>query len=98
MAGPGETKINNTSYRECPLTKNGLSENHFSGSPSSLGSKKTEEVFIPYTVQGVIGDIRARLKVLAENYDEKGVRLTVRAKAEDFDKIRKKIKDILADL
>ena len=59
---------------------------------------REEEVFIPYTVQGVIGDIRARLKVLAENYDEKGVRLTVRAKAEDFDKIRKKIKDILADL
>lgn len=59
---------------------------------------REEEIFIPYTVQGVIGDIRGRLKVLAEEYDEKGVRLTVRAKAEDFDKIRKKIKDILADL
>lgn len=59
---------------------------------------REEEIFIPYTVQGVIGDIRARLKVLSEDYDEKGVRLKVRAKAEDFDKIRKKIKDILADL
>ena len=49
MAGPGETKINNTSYRECPLTKNGLSENHFSGSPSSLGSKKQRKYDILYS-------------------------------------------------
>ncbi|MBO9665975.1 MAG: GTPase HflX [Bdellovibrio sp.] len=58
---------------------------------------REEEILIPYTVQGVIGDIRARLRVLAENYDEKGVRLTIRANVEDLEKIKKKIKDILAD-
>ncbi|WP_413575844.1 GTPase HflX [Bdellovibrio sp. HCB290] len=61
-------------------------------------SMREEEVFIPYKVQGVIGDIRARLKVLGESYDEKGVRLKVRANEEDFDKIAKKIRDALADI
>ncbi|WP_413585296.1 GTPase HflX [Bdellovibrio sp. HCB274] len=61
-------------------------------------SMREEEIFIPYKVQGVIGDIRARLKVLGESYDEKGVRLKVRANAEDFDKIAKKIRDALADI
>ncbi|WP_413582577.1 GTPase HflX [Bdellovibrio sp. HCB288] len=61
-------------------------------------SMREEEIFIPYKVQGVIGDIRARLKVLGESYDEKGVRLKVRANSEDFDKIAKKIRDALADI
>jgi GTP-binding protein HflX len=59
---------------------------------------REEEIFIPYKVQGVIGDIRARLKVLGEEYDEKGVRLKVRANAEDFEKIAKKIRDALIDI
>ncbi len=59
---------------------------------------REEEIFIPYKVQGVIGDIRARLKVLGESYDEKGVRLKVRANAEDFEKIAKKIRDALIDI
>ncbi|QDK46738.1 GTPase HflX [Bdellovibrio sp. ZAP7] len=61
-------------------------------------SMREEEIFIPYKVQGVIGDIRARLKVLGESYDEKGVRLKVRANAEDFEKIAKKIRDALIDI
>ncbi|WP_413558646.1 GTPase HflX [Bdellovibrio sp. HCB209] len=59
---------------------------------------REDEIFIPYKVQGVIGDIRARLKVLGESYDEKGVRLKVRANAEDFEKIAKKIRDALYDI
>jgi GTP-binding protein HflX len=61
-------------------------------------SMREEEIFIPYKVQGVIGDIRARLKVLGESYDEKGVRLKVRANSEDFEKIAKKIRDALIDI
>lgn len=50
-----------------------------------------EDIFIPYTVKGVIGEIRAKMRVLAENYNEKGVILKVRAPSENIEQIKKKI-------
>lgn len=50
-----------------------------------------EDLFIPYTTQGVIGDVRARARVLQESYDEHGSTLRIRAKKEIIDSIRKKI-------
>ncbi len=50
-----------------------------------------EDLFIPYTVQGVIGDIRAKMRVLSESYNELGVTLKVRSTEENLAQIRKKL-------
>ncbi|MBL7545400.1 MAG: GTPase HflX [Bdellovibrionaceae bacterium] len=50
-----------------------------------------EDLFIPYIAKGIIGDVRSKMKVLAENYDEKGVLLKVRSHAEAIAQIRKKL-------
>ncbi|MEN0059454.1 MAG: GTPase HflX [Bdellovibrio sp.] len=50
---------------------------------------KDQKIFIPYDVQGAIGDIRQKLRVLSESYDERGVTLQVRAHEEDIKKIKK---------
>lgn len=47
-----------------------------------------KEIFIPYDVQGAIGEIRAKMRVLSEAYDEKGVVLKVRAHFENIEKIK----------
>ncbi len=52
---------------------------------------KDQDVFIPFTAQGIIGEIRARMRVLSESYDEKGVTLKVRATEENLAHIQKKI-------
>lgn len=49
-----------------------------------------QEIFIPYEVQGAIGEIRGKLKVLAEEYGERGLILKVRGETEDIVKIKKK--------
>ena len=49
-----------------------------------------EELFIPYMTASAIGEIRSRLRVLAENYNEKGTFLRVRAPKESLDQIKKK--------
>lgn len=50
-----------------------------------------EDIFIPYTSQGIIGEIRAKMRVLNESYDEKGTTLKVRASEESLAQIRKKL-------
>lgn len=50
-----------------------------------------EDIFIPYTVKGIIGDLRAKVRVLSESYDEKGVTLKVRASSERLEQLRKRI-------
>ncbi|OYZ17514.1 MAG: GTPase HflX [Bdellovibrio sp. 28-41-41] len=50
-----------------------------------------EDIFVPYTAKGIIGEIRGKMKVLSESYDEKGVSLKVRSHAESIASIKKKI-------
>ncbi len=50
-----------------------------------------EDVFVPYLAKGIIGEIRAKMKVISENYDEKGVHLKVRSHAETIAQLKKKI-------
>ncbi len=50
-----------------------------------------EDLFVPYTAKGIIGDVRAKMRVLGESYDEKGVTLKVRSSSEKLEQIRKKI-------
>ncbi len=50
-----------------------------------------QDIFIPFTAQGVIGDIRARMRVLSESYDENGVTFKVRATEDCMAPILKKL-------
>lgn len=50
-----------------------------------------EEIFVPYTAKGVIGDIRAKARVLDESYTELGVNLKIRTSAETLAQIQKKL-------
>jgi GTPase len=50
-----------------------------------------EDLFIPYTTQGVIGDIRNRVRVLSESYSGEGVTLRVRATPENLQFFKKKL-------
>jgi GTPase len=50
-----------------------------------------EDLFVPYLVQGVIGDIRAKMRILSETYNDKGVILKVRSSEENLEQIKKKL-------
>ncbi len=50
-----------------------------------------EDLFIPYLVQGVVGDVRAKMRVLSESYNELGVTLKVRSSLENLEQIKKKL-------
>lgn len=50
-----------------------------------------EDIFVPYQAKGIIGEIRGKMKVLSESYDEKGVKLTVRSHTETIASLKKKI-------
>jgi GTP-binding protein HflX len=54
-----------------------------------------EDLFIPYLVQSVvIGDLRSRVRVLAENYTDLGLTLRVRAPTEVLEHFRKRLKEL----
>ncbi|MBK7889359.1 MAG: GTPase HflX [Bdellovibrionales bacterium] len=50
-----------------------------------------EDIFVPFTAQGVIGEIRAKMRVLGESYDGNGATLKVRAAPEIIAQIRKRL-------
>ncbi|MBX9766107.1 MAG: GTPase HflX, partial [Bdellovibrionales bacterium] len=50
-----------------------------------------EDLFIPYTAQGIIGEIRSKMRVLGESYNENGVTLSVRAAPEVLAQIKKNL-------
>lgn len=47
-----------------------------------------EDLLIPYATQGAIGEIRAKMRVLSESYNELGVVLKVRAKPEQIERVK----------
>ncbi len=50
------------------------------------------DLFVPYQVKGIIGEIRDRIRVLDESYDGQGVTLKVRAEEKLIEQINLKIK------
>jgi GTP-binding protein HflX len=52
------------------------------------------EIFVPYTTQGAIGEIRLQMRVLSEDFDEKGIRLRVRSRQEALDRFKSHFPDI----
>ncbi|MCK6597721.1 MAG: GTPase HflX [Bdellovibrionaceae bacterium] len=50
-----------------------------------------EDLFIPYTAKGVIGEIRSRLVVVSESYTEQGVNFRVKGSEENIAKVKTKV-------
>ena len=50
------------------------------------------DLFIPYTVQGVIGEVRSKIRVLSEAYTELGLTLKIRTTEENLAQLKKKYK------
>jgi len=48
-----------------------------------------EELLVPYTAKGVIGEIRANMRVLKEDYEESGIRLRVRSGELELERVKK---------
>ena len=49
-----------------------------------------EDILIPYSTQGAIGEIREQMRVLTESYDERGTRFRVRARPEVLARVRRR--------
>jgi len=50
-----------------------------------------EELFVPYTAKGIVGEIRSKMRIVHESYEAEGIRLRVRSKAADLDRLKKMI-------
>lgn len=48
-----------------------------------------EEILVPYTAKGVIGEIRSNMRVVKEEYGEEGIRLVVRSNKLDLERLKK---------
>ncbi len=49
-----------------------------------------ESVFVPYNVQGAVGDIRESLRIINERYENDGIYFIVRGRKEDIKKIKER--------
>jgi len=54
------------------------------------GEMTDTEIFVPYSVQGAIGEIRREMRVLEESFQPDGVELKVRARPESLAKFRRR--------
>jgi len=54
-----------------------------------------DEIIIPYTAKGIIGEIRSSMSVIKEEYEYEHIKLTVRSNTIDLERLRKKYKEYL---
>ena len=50
-----------------------------------------EEIIIPYTAKGIIGEIRSSMSVTKEEYEYSHIKLTVRSNAIDLERLKKRM-------
>jgi GTP-binding protein HflX len=50
-----------------------------------------DDLFVPYTAQGIIGELRAKVRVMGESYNESGVTFKVRIPPDVLANLKKKI-------
>jgi GTP-binding protein HflX len=50
-----------------------------------------EELRIPFTAQGIVAEIRARMRILSEEYDAEGLTIRVRSTPENLAAVKKKL-------
>jgi len=53
-----------------------------------------EEIIIPYTAKGIVGEIRSTMSVTKEEYEYSHIKLTVRSNAIDLARLKKRMLDI----
>jgi len=53
-----------------------------------------EEIVIPYTAKGIVGEIRSTMSVTKEEYEYSHIKLTVRSNAIDLARLKKRMLDI----
>ncbi len=58
------------------------------------GEMVEETILVPYQVQGAIGEIRAQMRVLSEDYDNHGTTLRVRAKPEALARLKRRFEGL----
>lgn len=51
-----------------------------------------KELLLPYSAQGILGEMRPNLNILHESFEENGVKLRVRARDSDFKRLEKALK------
>ena len=49
------------------------------------------ELVVPYGKEGVLGDIRKNIHVLSESYEEKGVRLKIKANPDTVTALKRRL-------
>ena len=49
-----------------------------------------EDIFAPYTLKGIVGEIRSNMRVVGEKFKNEGVLYTVRARPNDLKRLKKK--------
>ena len=55
------------------------------------GASVTTELLVPWARHGLVHELHARCRVLAEQHDEDGTRVTVRAPAAIVDELRREL-------
>ncbi|MDH5348469.1 MAG: GTPase HflX, partial [Nitrospira sp.] len=50
-----------------------------------------EELRLPFTAQGILAEVRARMRILSEEYDAEGLTILVRSTPENLAVIKKKL-------
>lgn len=50
-----------------------------------------DEIIIPYTAKGIIGEIRSNMSVIKEDYEYSHIKLTVRSNAIDLQRLKKRM-------
>jgi GTP-binding protein HflX len=60
----------------------------------SQGGMIEEEIIVPYTAKGIIGEIRSVMSVIKEDYDYEQITLTVRSSAINLARLKKRMLDL----
>jgi len=50
-----------------------------------------EEIIVPYTAKGIIGEIRSHMSVTKEEYEYSHIKVTVRSNAIDLARLKKRM-------
>ena len=53
-----------------------------------------DEIIVPYTAKGIIGEIRASMSVTKEDYQYEHIKLTVRSNAIELERLKKRMKNL----
>ena len=53
-----------------------------------------EDIIVPYTANGIIGEIRSSMSVTKEEYEYSHIKLTVRSSAIDLARLKKRMQNL----